>query len=1823
MLVTLWLVNTIPSGYSLSWGSGGDYEGGTSRLILTDSRGVNFIQDCYDVSTPDLTYQAPSSQYQLMYFSPNASSYGAKALCYYMYGAGIADANSLYALLSVQSNAVAASVNSMSTFYTAQAPEAQLATGFTAGGEFNWSSLVTSPCCGNGSDGSAGSSISTCTASQVLASVYLTDLKQVGAVPVYTPCDLNWEDQRNFACKVPISDSSQSSGTVLVYSGLSDYFGAQRQCVTAGGSMLLYSLNATVPGTMDSRFYWVQQVGYNCRIGFVNQSVMGATMSADCTESFPFMCSVPMKPPPPSPPSPPSPKPAPPHPPLPRPPPPPRPLPPQPPPPHPSSPSPHPPSPLFPHAPPDHPDLPSIPPPSPPSPPAPSIPDHPLPMVLLTPPPPNPQLTPPPPEVPTPTPSSPYPPLSAPSSGVPSALPPGQRDSAPLPPTHLLPLPPDPTPSPHLTQNSPAIPTEAGPSRYPPQPTATTATPPDNTNLSYPSPELTPASPHVLSSGNAGSFPTTNSNYLPPPSKNNSSNTDMPPSPTSSIPTSHPPVPETSSGTLGAAEAPAGALAPPAAQLQQASSSSSSSYRGWIAAAVILPIAAVAAAIAVFVVMAKRKKEAARQATYGDIAAAWPVAARIPLASPRSQGGSSSSASWPSDAIRLPPGPATAPMATAQHDQPEAAASPLRSEGSTTRIPLWQKLDPVAAAAAAMWTRATGSLKRNKAATASPDDSGSNTAAGGEVDTSSTAAAMATNNSSLDNGQQTSSVTNWNPVFMQFLTQASLGGGKRFSGGGSSDSSVLPSEVVPQNTSATHDCHLSTVIGAESSSAEDHQELEGQQQQAGFCNYQAGSIHQGEVGTPSSSIGCVAVDMMGRQDAYFHNVRKEASLMLSDAAHKTATSELPASMESTESSAVQMRDHEGISQSLNDRKTVTMGAQVHFPPEVFTGWAMAAAETASAVNWRAVRSSSAHSAAYCEDSRIPDSSDPRLDPLVVPTFPPSASSHYGLAFSEGGSGLVPELEHTLGPPPSSSHEQHPLNVHQNVILSQQRQDMQSNVSGRPTSSGSMPVEHQAVQQGGTWGGASCSSGKDSEISVRSFLLQPTATLPAMLLDNVNDVTSQAGSSGGGGPSLMATDGSTAGGTDVAMEGSTAGGTDVAMEGSSVDLTTCLNMDSALHSDGGGDMGAISAARLRRISNSYSNDVKVSSFNETHDPLQYDDEAKNEDFAEGLFHFTHPPIKAVTSSSSNCIRHPLSGQQLTSSHHSSDDYRKDDGPGTCLQEGETTSPSNIRAPAASTIPNGFTVYNNEEAAASQLPLALHGKQAGQGFVVYDNPEAMRSSLRDNMLSRHRITADEDSDQQMEPAVHLISSTSTGTCSSEHNRHAMPTESEAATPRPAAADPVAESSTPKRRASLLGTFASAAGAAAAAIAPTLLRTSSSLLSRVFHPSDSGSIHDRPLIPVSPLTSALHHNATLYTPFQPAVTTTCVQSPIMSSELQLSSSNVNEVSHYMRTKPSTDSSPTSASFPFASATHDYGNMTVAGGHALSVKAAHGKVTALKTFNQHVMTANTIFGDLKPPSDIIMNQQQDAISDAIISAGYHRHDDGVDSVPAIILAGPIVTAAASPPALIILQEEVCTSRAAQYIIPPAAGGEEEAVAASSTAASHDSQTVSGDAPTTDAQTDTPTDVQTDTPTDAQTDTPTDAQTDTPADDAPTEVASAPSVHFATAVEEGQDNSIYNIDEGLVAKSSEHLAASASSSSQAGLTASASSSSQDPAVSSTVQPSIISEPYDDVNRHMAGGLPLAIMAALSTSKEPSASSPYLSVQTGTTTTAAAFYNMR
>ena len=70
------------------------------------------------VSQPALTVSS-SPLYATQLFNAASSSYGAKALCYYKYGAGIADASALSALLLPRENAAAAGVSTVTTFYAA------------------------------------------------------------------------------------------------------------------------------------------------------------------------------------------------------------------------------------------------------------------------------------------------------------------------------------------------------------------------------------------------------------------------------------------------------------------------------------------------------------------------------------------------------------------------------------------------------------------------------------------------------------------------------------------------------------------------------------------------------------------------------------------------------------------------------------------------------------------------------------------------------------------------------------------------------------------------------------------------------------------------------------------------------------------------------------------------------------------------------------------------------------------------------------------------------------------------------------------------------------------------------------------------------------------------------------------------------------------------------------------------------------------------------------------------------------------------------------------------------------------------------------------------------------------------------------------------------------------------------------------------------------------------------------------------------------------------------------------------------------------------
>ncbi len=128
----------------MSWDGAGDYNAGVPQLVLTDLRGVKFAQECVDgervadkvtkrqstatdqvgfaraVSQPTLTSQL-TSQYEVTYFSTPTSSFGAKALCYFKYGAGMADTASLQTVLGDASNSAAAGITSQTTIFQSPA----------------------------------------------------------------------------------------------------------------------------------------------------------------------------------------------------------------------------------------------------------------------------------------------------------------------------------------------------------------------------------------------------------------------------------------------------------------------------------------------------------------------------------------------------------------------------------------------------------------------------------------------------------------------------------------------------------------------------------------------------------------------------------------------------------------------------------------------------------------------------------------------------------------------------------------------------------------------------------------------------------------------------------------------------------------------------------------------------------------------------------------------------------------------------------------------------------------------------------------------------------------------------------------------------------------------------------------------------------------------------------------------------------------------------------------------------------------------------------------------------------------------------------------------------------------------------------------------------------------------------------------------------------------------------------------------------------------------------------------------------------------------
>ena len=105
-----------------------------SRRCLPPRIGSSFPQVPYllhtyllhTVTTPTLA-ASTSPLYNTTYFRANASSYGAKAFCYYKYGSGIASQTALTALLSPEPNAIAAPITSLSSFFAAPSQQVKVA----------------------------------------------------------------------------------------------------------------------------------------------------------------------------------------------------------------------------------------------------------------------------------------------------------------------------------------------------------------------------------------------------------------------------------------------------------------------------------------------------------------------------------------------------------------------------------------------------------------------------------------------------------------------------------------------------------------------------------------------------------------------------------------------------------------------------------------------------------------------------------------------------------------------------------------------------------------------------------------------------------------------------------------------------------------------------------------------------------------------------------------------------------------------------------------------------------------------------------------------------------------------------------------------------------------------------------------------------------------------------------------------------------------------------------------------------------------------------------------------------------------------------------------------------------------------------------------------------------------------------------------------------------------------------------------------------------------------------------------------------------------
>ncbi|KAG1670460.1 hypothetical protein FOA52_010196 [Chlamydomonas sp. UWO 241] len=156
-----------------------------------------------------------------------------QAFCYYAHGAGLTDLNDaslLEDLMLPDTSATALDITTATTFYAASQADGYLSSAFDEDLFLEWGSLADRPCCATGN----------CPVAGIVSPVMMADVGVPGTVPLFAPCDYEWNTRRSFACQVPSVDLAASTQQFTVYAGASDFFGAQQACKQLPGTLVTY-----------------------------------------------------------------------------------------------------------------------------------------------------------------------------------------------------------------------------------------------------------------------------------------------------------------------------------------------------------------------------------------------------------------------------------------------------------------------------------------------------------------------------------------------------------------------------------------------------------------------------------------------------------------------------------------------------------------------------------------------------------------------------------------------------------------------------------------------------------------------------------------------------------------------------------------------------------------------------------------------------------------------------------------------------------------------------------------------------------------------------------------------------------------------------------------------------------------------------------------------------------------------------------------------------------------------------------------------------------------------------------------------------------------------------------------------------------------------------------------------------------------------------------------------------------------------------------------------------------------------------------------------